>query len=319
MNKFIFFSFFLNVIVLFAQKTMVLGSSGIKVSVNAEATSSTLGLIQLSGDLSGTAITPTINNNAVLSKTLTGLNSAISGTIGVSDTVLGAFGKLQNQINDKTVIVNVLTSGSGNLTVPSGRTVCKVTLVGGGGGGGGNPTYGGVGGGGAGGYLIGYLNIIPGTISIPYSVGIGGIGGTSYSIGGDGGDTWFGSASTTSIQLYGEGGGGGYDGSGSEGLYGSGRGGYSYGGFLNIYGQKGQPGQSPLISSPSTRLNISGFGGASPFGGAGYGGGIISNSTSNPGYDAVGYGSGGGGGTGNGGARAPGGNGRGGIIIVEWL
>lgn len=57
--------------------------------------------ITLSGEASGsgtTSIVVTLSNSAVIGKVLTGLNLASGGTIVATDSILQAFGKIQNQI-----------------------------------------------------------------------------------------------------------------------------------------------------------------------------------------------------------------------------
>lgn len=98
-RKLFYFMFcFFSVVGAFGQEATVLSSSGNKVTVNAKATTSTLGLIQLSGDLTGTAISPTLKNTAVTGQLLTGLSSVRLGVVSASDTILEAIAKLQNQI-----------------------------------------------------------------------------------------------------------------------------------------------------------------------------------------------------------------------------
>lgn len=109
----------------FAQDTVV-SSTGRRVSVNNPAASSTLGLIQLSGDLSGTAATPTITSNAVLNKTLTGFSTSISGTIGTSDTILQAFGKLEAT---KTSRGDVLATVLDGLNTTTSGTIAATNTV----------------------------------------------------------------------------------------------------------------------------------------------------------------------------------------------
>lgn len=71
--------------------------------------------------------------------------------------------------------ISVYTSST-TFTIPTGRTVLKITVVGGGGGGGGNATYGGSGGGG-GGTSVGYYLVTPGN-TLAVTVGSGGTGGS---------------------------------------------------------------------------------------------------------------------------------------------
>lgn len=126
---------FFSVVGAFGQKATVLSSSGNKVTVNAEAATSTLGLIQLSGDLAGTAVSPTITNDAVLKKTLTGIDTDATGTIANSNTVLEAFGKLQGQINiiggDAILEVNnqnFQTTVYMNKTTPAASTIFSLSF-----------------------------------------------------------------------------------------------------------------------------------------------------------------------------------------------
>jgi hypothetical protein len=77
----------------------------------------------------------------------------------------------------------VYQTGSGTFTIPSGKTVLKVTVVGGGGGGGGGrndqgepPGPSGANAGGAGGVAVKYLTVTPGN-TLAYAVGSGGSGG----------------------------------------------------------------------------------------------------------------------------------------------
>ena len=193
-------------------------------------------------------------------------------------------------------VIERITSGSGNWTVPAGVTRIRVTCVGGGGGGGAGASAGGVpniGGGGGGGNPVEYcyatsVNVIPGSL-IAYSVGAGGVGGSAASTTGTaGGNTTFAGATT------GTGGTGGVGGSAAAG-----------GGIGGSGIDDGSPGS---VGGANTFGGSGGNGG-----GAGGAGGARSNSATNGGNGD--YGGGGGGG---GGVNGIGGAGGSGIIIIEY-
>jgi hypothetical protein len=110
------------------------------------------------------------------------------------------------------------SSSTGTFTIPSGKTVLKVTVVGGGGGGGGgsystnpmngSPNYGYNSAGAAGGAAIKYLTVTPGN-TISYAVGAGGNTANSGGAGGTGGTSSISSGNETITTVSGTGGQGG--------------------------------------------------------------------------------------------------------------
>jgi len=76
--------------------------------------------ITLSGEASGsgaTSIAVTLSNSAVIGKVLTGLNLSGGGTIAATDSILQAFGKVQNQIS--ALLGGVLYQGVWNASTNS--------------------------------------------------------------------------------------------------------------------------------------------------------------------------------------------------------
>lgn len=105
MKGILLFLFYFSTFFLFAQDQVV-AKSGKVVTVNADATDSTKGIVQLAGDLSGTAANPTVTNAAVISKLLTGFALA-TGKVVATDNILTAFGKLQSQFDG--LLVNAVS------------------------------------------------------------------------------------------------------------------------------------------------------------------------------------------------------------------
>ncbi|MCK3719950.1 hypothetical protein M8674_07500 [Escherichia coli] len=207
-----------------------------------------------------------------------------------------------------------LTS-SGNFTVPEGVTELWISGCAGGAGGGSqttsNVTVAGSGGGSSGGFVQRFkLAVTPGQV-IPYTIGAAGTGGAAGGgIGGDGGNTTFGSYLTL---LGGKGGAVGQSASDS-----------ASGGIGGLGGPTGSGGGHGSWGGDSQNTNGGGaYGGKCgdcPFGSAG--GQVRGNVNPIAGMDAVGYGAGGGG---AGGANvngahtgAKGGNGAPGVLFIEW-
>ena len=196
---------------------------------------------------------------------------------------------------------------SGTWTKPAGINTIKVTVTGGGGGGGGvRLNWGeGMGGGGAGGTAIKIIDVSS-VSSVTVTVASGGAGGIDSGgpapTGGDGGQSSFGT------YCYGNAGSGG----GSLGDADGGIGGDASGGDINITGGGG--GHGEVLQSTPAAHNGQGQGGASYWGG---GNRTITKDNAD-GEDGEAYGSGGGGAlTKVTGPAQNGGDGKGGIVIIE--
>lgn len=181
-------------------------------------------------------------------------------------------------------------TSSGTFTIPTGKTVVKVTVVGGGGNGSGGD-YNASGGGGGGGAAIKYLTgLTPGNT---LTVTRGGAGGTS--------SVSSGTQSISTISATGGANGAEYSQGGS--------GGSGSGGDLNVTGDAGGNGIYHGSNYYFGGLAAGGVGGGSIFGGAGKGGHYTSGSS--------GVNGGGGGGGGNFGGYG-GGAGGNGLIVFEY-
>lgn len=280
-------------------------------------------------------------NLAVVNGTFSGSLQAATGTFsGALTAATGTFnGQLLAGVLDMSSFAGEShifdTPGTYYLTVPSGKTSVRVTLVGaGGGGGGGGARYepyrisgGGGGGGGAGTVVSGTYTLTAGSV-IAIVVGGGGAGGAPMYFGGGHGGV--GGATTVSgaIYLSASGGGGGIGGS-TGGYYLVVNDWFCYGGAGgSIGGIAGTDGTSDSYNESLFPTYLAtggrgGMGGATPYGSGGAGG-IGGDPYTPPGYGLGGTkGAGGGGGGGQRGRSGDwynnsGGAGGNGYAIVEF-
>ena len=199
----------------------------------------------------------------------------------------------------------IYTTSSGNFTIPAGVTVMRITVLGAGGGGGGSTTGSNGVGGGAGGMLIkSFTGLTPGA-TCAYSVGAGGSGGAAGANNGSaGGDTSITVGGTT---YTGSGGPGGIN---TAGVSLTSGGGNTGNGDINITGQQGR------LYSTMAGGYITGAGGNTDYGTSTLA--AITASGQTDGQNATGYGAGGSGAVAAVASSHAGGNGAGGLIIIEY-
>lgn len=203
--------------------------------------------------------------------------------------------------------VTLLTSGSGNFTVPETVTHLNGLMTGGGGGGGGVTNAAATAAAGAPGILVGFfMKVTPGQV-IAYSIGAGGIAGTNAGgNGGDAGDTTFGDFTS-------KGGGGG---TGSTSGNATAQSGAAFSAQIN--GSSLIPNTTRAIVSQEFITNTGGAGSATGGGGRGFWGVGGTGGTSAAGGNATGFGASGGGAGSNSTGAFIGGTGSGGAILLTY-
>jgi hypothetical protein len=274
-----------------------INSSG-QVSMTAGVT----GTLPIANGGTNATATPTLGG--VIVGTGTAYSSTAAGTSGYFLQSNGSAAPTWNIAGGGLGGMQVFTT-SGTFTIPAGKTVVKITVVGGGGGGGGGGSSGNLGfGGGGGGAAISVLTgLTPGN-TLTVTRGAAGTGATTYVDGGTGGTSTVASGTQTITTISATGGGGGPRASGGCG----------YGGSAGV-GGLGSNGQANLKGSPGGGQGVggdSGTGGSSIFGGGGASQLISAGGPGNAGVN------GGGGGGGVDGGNIIAGAGGVGIIIFEY-
>ena len=275
-----------------------------------------VGAGKISGNLTvdtNTLFVDATNNRVGVGTVTPAVALDVVGAIASSGNVSNSIGQLYSLRS----VVYLTTGTAATYTPTAGTKAIRVTCAGGGGGGGGADGQGAgtgaaAGGGGAGG--VAYKLITSVAASYTYTIGAAGAGGAAGdNAGATGGTTTF-SGTSVSLSATGGTGGGGRTGAAATGARGAGgAGGTATGGDRNAEGSFGADGYTAVGTSSV------GNGGTSVYGGAGRGFGIGTSGSGN-GVAATGFNAGGGGATSIAVAtNVAGGDGAGGLIIVEEL
>ena len=304
-------------------------NGNITVTGNVDGRDVSVDGTKLDGIEAGADVTDTANvtaAGALMDSELTNLTAVKAINQGLSTTSSPSFTSVTNNSGQlySLRLLRIFTSGTAvSYTPTTGTKAIRVTIVGGGGGGGfvsagGTAGTGGAGGGGGAGAVS---SIVITSLSAPYTYtwgggGAGGVASTSTAAA-NGGTTTF---SGGGVSLSAAGGSFGVSRTATTGSN-AGRGGAggtpATGGTLNFAGQNGATGLTIAGGSSAS----GGDGASGPYGAGGLG--FVSNGANGAGngLDASGYGAGGGGAGcfGTTATTANGGDGSGGIIIVEEL
>lgn len=291
---------------------------------------------------------------------VTGPSSSTNNNVAAFDGTTGKIIKDSGKVLDdigRVILQRFTSSGTGNVTAPSGSIAARITAYGGGGGGAGagytffDSTIDSYGGGGGGGGASGekkeiYLSVSGGSTAFYYNIGTGGTAGAGQTVSVNAGDGGFGNSTSlgidsalTRLLLSASGGSGGYapTGSGSGSLpnggtggggmsdFGGGGGYYGFEGFTN--GNLGTGGRGATMSGEDATTSGGGAGGYQASNGGsegGGGGGVGGGSGGSNGTGSAGTLAGGGGGGSGGNSSGSlangraGGSGGDGYISIEW-
>ena len=270
----------------------VLQSNGASAPTWVSASAGGLGGMTTYG-FNGTATkATTVLTVTAVSLGVINVGDTIKTTAGTSLGVVSSFGTgtggagTYNMSTSSTQTSTTIYTSAGTFTIPTGKTVVKVTVIGGGAAGGSIGPYNGGSGGGGGGGAVKYLTgLTPGnTLTVTRGAGGSGLGGPNGWTGNSGASSSVASGTQTITTVSATGGSGGDSSNGGNAT--GGAGGIGSGGDLSISGDYGGGGAAYGCGN----WNNSGGGGGAALGMSGKG---SDNQLSNGTTGATGYGAGG--------------------------